>query len=107
MGELRLKNISIRYGRQSVIDHFNLRVEDGEMVSILGPSGAGKTTILKAVAGLIATNAGEIFLNGRLLNDIPPEKRNAVMVFQKPLLFPFLDVFKIRIFTFFRGSLTK
>ena len=92
MGELLLKNISIRYSRQSVIDHFNLRVEDGEMVSILGPSGAGKTTILKAVAGLIATNAGEIFLNGRLLNDIPPEKRNAVMVFQKPLLFPFLDV---------------
>jgi len=92
MGDLLLKNISIRYGRHSVIDHFNLQVADGEMVSILGPSGAGKTTILKAVAGLIDTAKGEIWLNGRRLNGIPPEKRNTVMVFQKPLLFPFLNV---------------
>ena len=92
MGDLLLKNISIRYGRQSVVDHFNLQVADGEMVSILGPSGAGKTTILKAVAGLIDTAAGEIRLNGRILNGIPPERRNTVMVFQKPLLFPFLNV---------------
>jgi len=92
MGELLLKNISIRYGRQSVIDDFDLRVADGEMVSILGPSGAGKTTILKAVAGLIEPAAGEIWLDGRLINAIPPEKRNTVMVFQKPLLFPFLNV---------------
>jgi len=92
MGELLLRNISIRYGRQPVIDNFNLQVNNGEMVSILGPSGAGKTTILKAVAGLIKTDAGDIWLNGRSLKGIPPEKRNTVMVFQKPLLFPFLDV---------------
>jgi ABC-type Fe3+/spermidine/putrescine transport system ATPase subunit len=93
MGELHLKHLSIRYGRHQVVDDFNLTVADGEMVSILGPSGAGKTTILKAVAGLVDTTAGEVWLDGRRLDGVPPEKRNTVMVFQKPLLFPFLNVF--------------
>lgn len=92
MGDLALEKVSIRYGRRPVIEGFSLRVADGEMVSLLGPSGAGKTTILKAVAGLIEPSAGEILLDGRPLAGIPPEKRDAVMVFQKPLLFPFMNV---------------
>ena len=92
MGELILKNLTIAYDRRPVIQEFNLRVADGEMVAILGPSGAGKTTILKAVAGLIEPAAGEILLDGRSLCGVPPEKRAAVMVFQNPLLFPFMNV---------------
>ena len=92
MGELVLHNLSIGYGSQPVIHNLDLQVSDGELVSILGPSGAGKTSILKAVAGLIEPSAGEIMLDGRPLRGLPPEKRNIVMVFQQPLLFPFMNL---------------
>lgn len=92
MGDLVIEKLSVRYGREPVIAEFSLRVADGEMVSILGPSGAGKTTILKAVAGLIEPSDGDIRLDGKSLAGVPPEKRNTIMVFQKPLLFPFMNV---------------
>jgi ABC-type sugar transport system ATPase subunit len=92
MGELQLKNLTIRYGRAEVVREFDLVVNDGEMVSLLGPSGAGKTTILKAVAGLIRPQKGEIIIDGQPVQHLPPEKRSAVMVFQKSLLFPFMNV---------------
>ena len=92
MGDLILKNLTIRYGVQAVVSDFNLEVQNGEMVSLLGPSGAGKTTLLKAVAGLIQPHKGQIFIDGQPVHDLAPEKRNAVMVFQKNLLFPFLNV---------------
>ena len=92
MGDLILINLDIRYGREPIVQDFNLEVRDGEMVSLLGPSGAGKTTVLKAVAGLIHPQKGDIIIDGQPVQDLPPEKRNAVMVFQKPLLFPFMDV---------------
>ena len=92
MGELGLNNLTIRYGGTTVVRDFNLKVLDGEMVSLLGPSGAGKTTVLKAVAGLIHPHKGDILIDGHLVTDLPPEKRNAVMVFQKSLLFPFMNV---------------
>ena len=92
MGDLILKNLSIRYGGEAVVTDFNLEVRNGEMVSLLGPSGAGKTTVLKAVAGLIQPDKGEIFIDGQPVHGLAPEKRSAVMVFQKTLLFPFLNV---------------
>jgi len=92
MGRLSLRHISIRYRNEKVVTDFSLDVNDGEMVSILGPSGAGKTTILKAVAGIIHPDTGDITINGHPVSGEPPEKRDVVMVFQKPLLFPFLNV---------------
>jgi ABC-type Fe3+/spermidine/putrescine transport system ATPase subunit len=92
MGKLVIQDLHICYGDQSVIKDFSLMVQDGELVSILGPSGAGKTTILKAVAGLLQPEQGNIFINDISVNELPPEKRDAVMVFQKPLLFPFMNV---------------
>jgi ABC-type sugar transport system ATPase subunit len=92
MGELQLKNLTIRYGSTPVVQNFNLEVHDGEMVALLGPSGAGKTTVLKAIAGLIHPHEGEIIIDGQPVRNLPPEKRNAVMVFQKSLLFPFMNV---------------
>jgi ABC-type Fe3+/spermidine/putrescine transport system ATPase subunit len=92
MGELVLEKLCLRYERRPVVEEFSLTVADGEMVSILGPSGAGKTTILKTVAGLIEPLSGDIRLDGRPLAGVPPEKRSVVMVFQKPLLFPFMNV---------------
>jgi len=92
MGELRLKNLTIRYDGEPVVRDFNLEIRDGEMVGLLGPSGTGKTTVLKAVAGLLRPHQGEIFIDGQPVQHLPPEKRSAVMVFQKSLLFPFLNV---------------
>jgi len=92
MGELRLKQLTIDYGSQTVIQDLDLDVHNGEMVSLLGPSGAGKTTILKAIAGLLEPSKGDILIDGHSVRGVAPEKRNAVMVFQKPLLFPFMNV---------------
>ncbi len=92
MGELILDRLILRFGRRTVVEDFSLKVADGELVSILGPSGVGKTSILKAVAGLLQPAGGKILLDGRPLIGTAPEKRPAVMVFQKPLLFPFLNV---------------
>jgi ABC-type Fe3+/spermidine/putrescine transport system ATPase subunit len=92
MGVLTLKGLEISYGRTRVIRHLSLTVADGEFVSLLGPSGAGKTTVLKAVAGLIRPQAGEVLIDNRPVTGVPPERRSAVMVFQKPLLFPFMNV---------------
>jgi ABC-type Fe3+/spermidine/putrescine transport system ATPase subunit len=92
MATLDLKNLSIAYGRQTVIEAFDLNVAEGEMLSLLGPSGAGKTTILKAIAGLIEPSKGEIRVDGQVINHMAPERRNVVMVFQQPLLFPFMNV---------------
>ncbi len=92
MGKLVIQDLEIYYGEQPVIENLSFTVEDGELVSILGPSGAGKTTILKAVAGLLQPRQGKIFINDQPIDALPPEKRDAVMVFQKALLFPFLNV---------------
>jgi ABC-type Fe3+/spermidine/putrescine transport system ATPase subunit len=92
MGKLVIQDLHIQYRDQPVIENLSLTIEDGELVSILGPSGAGKTTILKAVAGLLHPQRGRIFIDDILVNGLAPEKRDAVMVFQKPLLFPFMNV---------------
>ncbi len=94
MGRLIIKNLRVGYEAVPIIDGFDLVVEDGERVSILGPSGTGKTTILKAVAGLLPIQSGAIFIDDHRIDTLRPEKRDTVMVFQKPLLFPFMNVFE-------------
>ncbi len=92
MGRLELQNLTIDYENKPVISNLSLDINDGELVSLLGPSGVGKTTILKAIAGLLKPASGKIILDGKRVDHLPPEKRDAVLIFQKPLLFPFLDV---------------
>jgi len=92
MGDLSLHNLTVGYGTRNIIQAFQLDVRDGELVSLLGPSGAGKTTILKAVAGLLPPTRGDILIDGQSVIGLAPEQRDAVMVFQKPLLFPFMNV---------------
>lgn len=94
MGTVEFRNVAVDYGGGRVVLGLDLQVADGELVSILGPSGAGKTTILRAAAGLAETAEGDILIDGRPMKGVPPDKRDAVMVFQKPLLFPFMDVFQ-------------
>jgi ABC-type Fe3+/spermidine/putrescine transport system ATPase subunit len=92
MGYLELQNLSINYGETAIVRDLSLSVSNGEIVTLLGPSGAGKTTILKAIAGLLKPGSGKIFINGIQVNHLSAEKRDAVLIFQKPLLFPFLNV---------------
>ncbi len=92
MGRLEVQDLTVRYSHKPVVHNFSLTVNDGEMVSLLGPSGVGKTTILKAIAGLLHPASGKILINGQCVDHLPAEKRDAVLIFQKPLLFPFLDV---------------
>ena len=88
--------ITIRFDRLALDARF--RVENGEVVALLGPSGAGKTTVLRALAGLVPLAAGRIVLDGVVLEDpatgayVPPERRNVGVVFQDALLFPHLSV---------------
>jgi putative spermidine/putrescine transport system ATP-binding protein len=79
-------------GRSRVIDDLNLSIVRGEFLALLGPSGSGKTTTLMMLAGFETPTAGEIRLNGRALNHVPPYRRDIGMVFQNYALFPHLSV---------------
>ncbi len=84
--------MTLMYGKNTIVKELSMAVNDGELISLLGPSGAGKTTILKAIAGLLPLTAGKIFINDQPVDHLPAEKRDAVLIFQKPLLFPFLNI---------------
>ena len=74
------------------VDAIDMSIDKGQLVAMLGPSGCGKTTTMKMVAGLLAPTSGDVQFDGRSVVDIPAEKRQVAMVFQKPLLFPHMDV---------------
>ena len=76
----------------SVLKDFSLTVNDGELVSLLGPSGSGKSTLLKLITGIEKPNSGDVQFDGQSILHIPPNKREAVFMFQKAYLFPFLNV---------------
>lgn len=75
-----------------VIQDLNLSIAPGQLTALLGPSGSGKTTVMKLIAGLLAPDAGDIWLDGQSITTLPPDKRSVVMVFQNALLFPHLTV---------------
>jgi ABC-type Fe3+/spermidine/putrescine transport system ATPase subunit len=91
---LELRDLSHRYGggTSPALSGLSIGVEPGELVAFLGPSGCGKTTALKIVAGLLRPTSGEVLVDGDRVTDVPPERRGAAMVFQKPLLFPHMSV---------------
>ncbi len=75
-----------------VLKNFSLSVHDGEMVALLGPSGSGKSTLLKLIAGIERPDSGDIQFDGLSILDVSPNKRGAILMFQKSYLFPFLNV---------------
>ncbi|WP_203269572.1 amino acid ABC transporter ATP-binding protein [Streptococcus uberis] len=90
---LELKNISKKFGQKHIFDHFNLTVEDGQILSLVGPSGGGKTTLLRMLAGLEPIDSGDIFYNGEQVPINHLENRNLLgFVFQDFQLFPHLTV---------------
>ena len=90
---LQLKNINKYFGKSHVIKNVNLSFERGHFITFLGPSGCGKTTLLRMIAGFYEPDEGEILLNGKNVERIPPYGRNTSMVFQEYALFPHMNVF--------------
>lgn len=93
---LKIENLTCQYDDQVVLESLSLEVERGEIVCLLGASGCGKTTLLKAIAGLLPLASGTMNLNGLVLDDgdnwLPPEQRHIGMIFQDYALFPHLTV---------------
>jgi iron(III) transport system ATP-binding protein len=81
-------------GEVTAVDDVSLGINEGELVTLLGPSGCGKTTTLRLIAGFEFPTAGEIRLDGQVINDQPPHKRDMSMVFQSYAIFPHLNVFE-------------
>lgn len=89
---LSVHGLSKCYGQTAALQGVSLEIAQGQLLALLGPSGCGKTTLLRLVAGLLEPGAGDIRLEGRNVSRLPPEKRDLGMVFQRPTLFPHLDV---------------
>jgi ABC-type Fe3+/spermidine/putrescine transport system ATPase subunit len=89
--DVKLVNVTKRYGEITAVDHVNLEIGDGEYVGIIGPSGCGKTTLLRCLAGIVEADEGEIYFGERSVKGLPPEDRGIGYVFQDILLFPHMD----------------
>lgn len=90
--DLVLRNVSKRYGDKLVVDGVDLTINKGDFLTILGPSGGGKTTVLKMISGFESISSGDIFLDGKTIGSIPAHKRNFGMLFQNYALFPHMTV---------------
>ena len=93
MSKVEIKNISKNYGEVLAVDNVSLNVREGELLGLLGPSGCGKTTLLRMMSGFLEPTAGEIYMGGKNVTDLPPERRPTSLVFQNYALFPHLSVF--------------
>jgi ABC-type sugar transport system ATPase subunit len=92
MAEVELVGVTKRFGAVIAVEEVDLRIADGEFVTLLGPSGCGKTTTLNMIAGLEEVSAGEIRMGGRVVNDLGPFERDVAMVFQNYALYPHMTV---------------
>jgi spermidine/putrescine ABC transporter ATP-binding subunit len=89
---IELRDVSKRYGSNVALEPLNLEIREGEFFCLLGPSGCGKTTTLNLIGGFVEASGGEILIQGRRADRVPPHKRNVNTVFQNYALFPHLTV---------------
>ncbi len=92
MSSLELKGVRKAFGSTPVLDDVSLDLESREFVAFLGPSGSGKSTLLRIIAGLETADAGEVLLEGRRIDKLPPGERGVAMVFQHYALYPHMSV---------------
>lgn len=90
---IRLDGISKSYDGETVLDNLSLEIHDKEFMTLLGPSGCGKTTTLRIIGGFENPDMGDVYFDGKRINDLPPYERQVNTVFQKYALFPHLNVF--------------
>ncbi len=91
---IRLENVSKSFDGEIILDHINLEIKNNEFVTLLGPSGCGKTTTLRIIGGFVSADEGNVYFEGKKINDIPPHQRNVNTVFQRYALFPHLNVYE-------------
>jgi sn-glycerol 3-phosphate transport system ATP-binding protein len=94
MADVSLRDIYKSFGKNEVIHGISCDLRDGEFIAILGPSGCGKSTVLRMIAGLEVITAGEIAINGKIVNEFEPADRDIAMVFQNYALYPHMTVYK-------------
>ena len=94
VAEIRLKNLTKRWGNFVGVDNFDMTIGDQEFLVLLGPSGCGKTTTMRMIAGLEDASSGEIVIDGKVVNDLDPKDRDIAMVFQSYGLYPNMNVYE-------------
>lgn len=92
MASLRLVGVRKSFGATPVLDEVSIELESREFIAFLGPSGSGKSTLLRIIAGLETADAGEVWLEGRRIDTLPPGERGVAMVFQHYALYPHMSV---------------
>lgn len=88
-----LKDVSVSFDGEKILNGINLEIKDKEFVTFLGPSGCGKTTTLRIIGGFLKPDCGTVSFDGKIINNVPPHKRNVNTVFQRYALFPHLNVY--------------
>ncbi|MBQ6262014.1 MAG: ABC transporter ATP-binding protein [Clostridia bacterium] len=91
---IELRNVTLSFDGEKILDSLDLSVRDGEFVTFLGRSGCGKTTTLRIIAGFLTPDEGDVFFDGVRINDVPPYKRSVNTIFQRYALFPHLNVYE-------------
>src|SRR5437879_8012089 len=91
---IELRNVGKRFGEVAAVRSVTFSVKEGELMALLGPSGGGKTTVLRMIAGLEMPTTGDVFIRGQRVNDLPVQKRNIGFVFQNYALFKSMNVSK-------------
>ncbi len=91
---ISLRNIVVEFDGEKILKNIDLDIRDKEFVTLLGPSGCGKTTTLRIIGGFLTPTSGDVMLDGKRINDLPPHKRDVNTVFQKYALFPHLNVYE-------------
>lgn len=91
---VEVRNLNKNFGSYKASKNISFGIERGKLIGLLGPSGSGKTTILRIIAGLETADSGEIYIDGKLVNDISPRKRGIGFVFQNYALFRNMTVYQ-------------
>ena len=91
---IRLQDLVMEFDGERILDGINLTINDHEFLTLLGPSGCGKTTTLRIIGGFLNPNSGDVYFDGKRINDQPAYHRQINTVFQRYALFPHLDVFE-------------
>lgn len=94
MAYLEVRSVSKAFGKRKVLEGLSLEVERGQCVVVFGPSGSGKTVLLRLIAGVLEPDQGEVWIDGKPVNDVGPESRGVAMAFQNFALYPHMDAFE-------------